>query len=86
MRARADDARMNKTRLLIATLAISLLAASPALAQSETEWDGLVRVPSQNIDGAYLAPGADFRPYTKVMLDTLARLITRRTEPHVKLH
>ena len=24
--------------------------------------------------------------YTKVALDTLARLITRRTEPHVKLH
>jgi NADH:ubiquinone reductase (H+-translocating) len=24
--------------------------------------------------------------YTKVVLDTLARLITRRTEPHVKLH
>ena len=23
---------------------------------------------------------------TKVTLDTLARLITRRTEPHVKLH
>jgi NADH:quinone reductase (non-electrogenic) len=23
---------------------------------------------------------------TKVALDTLARLITRRTEPHVKLH
>ena len=22
----------------------------------------------------------------KVMLDTLARMITRRTEPHVKLH
>jgi NADH dehydrogenase len=24
--------------------------------------------------------------WTKVTLDTLARLITRRTEPHVKLH
>ena len=24
--------------------------------------------------------------FTKVILDTLARLITRRTEPHVKLH
>jgi NADH dehydrogenase len=24
--------------------------------------------------------------YTKVALDTLVRLITRRTEPHVKLH
>ena len=24
--------------------------------------------------------------FTKVFLDTLARIITRRTEPHVKLH
>ena len=24
--------------------------------------------------------------FTKVFLDTLARMITRRTEPHVKLH
>jgi len=24
--------------------------------------------------------------FAKVVLDTLARLITRRTEPHVKLH
>jgi NADH dehydrogenase len=24
--------------------------------------------------------------YTKVAFDTLARVITRRTEPHVKLH
>jgi NADH dehydrogenase len=24
--------------------------------------------------------------FTKVFLDTLARILTRRTEPHVKLH
>jgi hypothetical protein len=70
MRACADYAIMNTTRLLIATLAISLtFVASPVLAQTETEWDGLVRVPSENIDAAYLAPDADFRPYTKVMID-----------------
>lgn len=28
-----------------------------------------MRVPSEHIDAAFLAPGADFRPYTKVMLD-----------------
>jgi hypothetical protein len=61
---------MSKARFFIAALAVSLsLTASPVFAQSETEWDGLVRVPSEHIDGAYLAPGADFRPYTKVMLD-----------------
>ena len=70
MRVNADDAIMNKTRFLLAALAASLtLFASPVLAQTETEWDGLVRVPSDNIDSAYLAPGADFRPYTKVMID-----------------
>jgi hypothetical protein len=61
---------MNTARFWIVALAVSLsLAASPVLAQSETEWDGLVRVPSEHADGAFLAPGADFRPYTKVMLD-----------------
>lgn len=60
---------MNTTRIFIAALAAFTLSASPVLAQSETEWDGLVRVPSEHIDGAYLAPGADFRPYTKVMID-----------------
>ena len=61
---------MSKTHPLIAALVASLtLSASPVLAQTETEWDGLVRVPSEYIDCAFLAPGADFRPYTKVMLD-----------------
>jgi hypothetical protein len=32
-------------------------------------WDGLVRVKPKRMDFAYVAPGADFRAYTKVMLD-----------------
>ena len=32
-------------------------------------WDGLVRVKPKRMDFAYVAPGADFRTYTKVMLD-----------------
>jgi hypothetical protein len=54
-------------------LAAALLAGSaPLLAQSqatEDNWEGLVRVRSEKIELVYLAPGADFRPYTKVMLD-----------------
>ncbi len=49
-----------------------LAAAAPALAQShaaDDDWEGLVRVPSQRIEFVYLAPGADFRPYTKVILE-----------------
>jgi hypothetical protein len=32
-------------------------------------WDGLVRVKPKRMDFAYVAPGTDFRSYTKVMLD-----------------
>jgi hypothetical protein len=49
-----------------------LVAATPLLAQSqaaEDNWEGLVRVKSDKIELVYLAPEADFRPYTKVMLD-----------------
>lgn len=51
---------------------VLLVVASPLLAQSqatEDNWEGLVRVRSEKIELVYLAPEADFRPYTKVMLD-----------------
>ena len=32
-------------------------------------WDGLVEVKSKRLDLAFLAPGADFRPYNKLMVD-----------------
>lgn len=50
----------------------SLLAlfAGASLAEKPPEnWDGLVQVKSKHFDLAYLAPGADFRPYTKIMVD-----------------
>lgn len=34
-----------------------------------TDWEGLVKVKSKRFDSVYLLPGADFRGYTKVMLD-----------------
>jgi hypothetical protein len=53
--------------------AISLLAlafAGSSLADKPPEtWDGLVEVKAKRVELAYLAPGADFRPYTKVMVD-----------------
>lgn len=58
-----------KTLLSAAVVAI-VLSGSPAHAQnSPAEWDGLVRVESRHFDVAYLAPGADFSGFTKVMLD-----------------
>jgi len=58
--------------LLIAGLALLLVAPLPATAQQPApaeSWDGLVEVNARRFDTAYLLPGADFRPYTKVMLE-----------------
>ena len=60
-----------KRRLFEAAAILSLaLSASPGLAKDlPVEWDGLRRVDSKRIDIVYLQPGADFRGYTKVMVD-----------------
>jgi hypothetical protein len=45
--------------------------ATPAIAKDPAPpWDGLIEVKSSKMEVAYLLPGADFRPYTKVKLDT----------------
>jgi len=59
-------ARRFTTIVAAALLAVS---AAPILAQTKDNWDGLVRVKSKNIEAVYLLPQADFRSYTKVMLD-----------------
>src|SRR4029450_2663864 len=46
-----------------------LLAAPVAVAKPPTNWDGLVQVKSKRMDLVYLQPGADFRGYTKVLLE-----------------
>jgi hypothetical protein len=38
-------------------------------AKAPPSWDGLARVPSKKLKYVYLLPGADFRGYSKVMLD-----------------
>jgi hypothetical protein len=45
--------------------------AIPASAKDESggSWDGLVEVKPKRLDAAYLMPGADFRQYTKLMVD-----------------
>jgi hypothetical protein len=42
---------------------------SEAQKKPPTEWDGLQKVDAKRFDLAYLLPGADFRAYTKVMID-----------------
>jgi len=46
-----------------------MLATTPTMAQDAHQWDGLLRVKSKHIDAVYLLPQADFRSYTKVMID-----------------
>ena len=47
-----------------------LLLTGAALADERPEsWDGLVEVKAKRMDAVYLLPGADFRPYTRLMID-----------------
>lgn len=60
------------SRMLLATIVtpLFLMAATPTLAKKPPEnWDGLQHIASRRLDAVYLLPGADFRIYTKVMLD-----------------
>lgn len=57
---------------ICAALCVIGTAAPPAFsapAAAPASWDGLTKVPSKRLDAVYLLPGADFRTYTKVMLD-----------------
>jgi predicted RNA-binding protein YlqC (UPF0109 family) len=63
-----EDMRNHSIFGLVAA-AIMVISAPVAAAKPPQEWDGLQRVKSKKFDSLYLLPGADFRPYTKVMLD-----------------
>jgi hypothetical protein len=52
-----------------AIASVMLISAAPVTAKAPTSWDGLVQVKSKRLDLVYLMPGADFRSYTKVMID-----------------
>ena len=56
---------------LAAAAMLTVAAVSPALGAEDATWDGLQKVKSKKLDTAYLLPGADFRGYTKVMVDPL---------------
>lgn len=61
------------SRRVLTALAVACLLGGLAPAASAAEppatWDGLSHVKSKRFDAAYVLPGADFRTYTKVMLD-----------------
>jgi hypothetical protein len=59
-------------KLIAGGLAALMWLATPlALAADEASgnWDGLVEIKPKRVDAAFLLPGADFRPYKKVMMD-----------------
>lgn len=59
-----------RSRVVLGLTFLALVATGVALAKDIPDnWDGLVRIKSKRVDAAYVAPGADFRTYSKVMLD-----------------
>jgi len=59
---------MKKTLIHLAAALLGL-AATSSVAQDSGSWDGLVEIKPKKLDAAYLLPGADFRPYKKLMVD-----------------
>jgi len=57
--------------LTASCVALAVLLATPTVATAKTPdtWDNLIKVKSSKLEAVYLLPNADFRPYTKVMLD-----------------
>jgi hypothetical protein len=56
--------------LKLFTVALAgMLMTTAVSAKPPATWDGLIQVPSTKLDVVYLQPSADFRGYTKVMLD-----------------
>lgn len=60
---------MKRLALFTAAVAGFSMVAGPVAAKPPTSWDGLSQVKSRKLDLVYLQPGADFRAYTKVLLD-----------------
>lgn len=58
-----------KTNTLRGLLAALVLLPLAVAAEDSGNWDGLVEVKPKRLDAAFLLPGADFRPYTKLMID-----------------
>ena len=61
---------MKRPGIFTAVVASAMLVVcTGAEAKPPDTWDGLTLVKSKKFDLVYLQPGADFRTYTKVMLD-----------------
>ena len=54
---------------MLAAMALFASVGTALAADAPESWDGLVQVKPKRVDAAYLLPGADFRPYTKLLVD-----------------
>lgn len=61
--------RRQVSALALAFVIAGAVSAPVGAAKPPASWDGLVLLKSKKLDAVYLQPGADFRVYTKVMLD-----------------
>lgn len=55
--------------ITIVAAACAAIFASPVASKPPDTWDGLTRVNARKVENLYLLPNADFRTYSKVMLD-----------------
>jgi len=62
---------MTRTRWLTTAFTVCLVTfgAVAGAEDAPDNWDGLVQIKPRRMDLVHVLPGADFRPYTKVMLD-----------------
>jgi hypothetical protein len=60
---------MNKLPWTLLLFVVALLWVPAFSAEPSAAWDGLIEVKAKRMDAAYLMPGADFRPYDKVIID-----------------
>jgi hypothetical protein len=48
---------------------MTMASVAAGAAEAATSWDGLVPVKSSRLQSVFLAPGADFRPYRRVIIE-----------------
>ena len=58
-----------KRAVVTVAAAAAIFFTGTVEAKAPTTWDGLVKVKSKRLDHVYLQPGADFRGYTKVIVE-----------------
>lgn len=68
---------MKRSRLTAVVASTIMIAGVARTASPPATWDGLVQVQSKKFDLVYLQPGADFRGYTKVILEPVQVSFTK---------